>query len=69
MLSSSSWHPLTGHVGANGSKLDQGSQRMDIRMHFSTQMVLKHRNRLPREAINAPSLSVYTRHLDNILNN
>lgn len=53
----------------NGSKPDQGTQRMGIRIHFSTQRVFKHWNRLPGEVINAPSLSVSKKHLNNILNN
>ena len=47
----------------NGSKLCQ-----DIRKHFSTKRVVEHWNRLPREVVDAPSLSVFKRHLDNALN-
>lgn len=43
--------------------------RLDIRKHFFTEGVVKHWNRLPREVIDAPSLSVLERHLDNALNN
>ncbi|KAK4822685.1 hypothetical protein QYF61_019554, partial [Mycteria americana] len=40
-----------------------------IRKHFFTESVVKHWNRLPREVVDAPSLSVFKRHLDNALNN
>ncbi|KAK4826800.1 hypothetical protein QYF61_011608 [Mycteria americana] len=53
----------------NGSKLHQGRFRLDIGKHFFTETVVKPWNRLPREAVDAPSLSVFERHLDNALNN
>lgn len=48
----------TDRTCGNGSKLNQGSQKMDIRMHFATQRMFKLWNRLPREVINAPNFSV-----------
>ncbi|KAK4806808.1 hypothetical protein QYF61_005604 [Mycteria americana] len=53
----------------NGSKLHQGRFSLDIRKHFFTKTVVKHWNRLPREVVGAPSLSVFKRPLDNALNN
>ena len=53
----------------NGSKLHQGSFRLGMRKHFLTERVVKHWHRLPGEVTNAPSLSVFKRHLDNTLNN
>ena len=38
---------------------------MDIRKRFFTQRVVEHWNRLPREAVTAPSLTVFKKHLDN----
>ncbi|KAK4810867.1 hypothetical protein QYF61_008839 [Mycteria americana] len=53
----------------NGSKLSQGRFRFDFRKHVFTKRVVKHWNRLPREVVDAPCLSVFKRHLDNALNN
>ncbi|PKU30394.1 hypothetical protein llap_19301 [Limosa lapponica baueri] len=53
----------------NGSKLHQGKFRLDIRKQFFTERVVKHWKRFPREVVDAPSLSVFKRHLDNALNN
>ncbi|KFV50257.1 hypothetical protein N341_12611, partial [Tyto alba] len=53
----------------NSSKLHQGRFRLDIRKHFFNKRVAKHWNRLPREVADAPSLSVFKRHVDNALSN
>jgi len=52
----------------NGSKLHLGRFRLDIRKHFFTESVVKHWSRLPKGVVDAPSLSVFKRHLDNALN-
>ena len=42
-----------------GFKLRQGSFSLDIRRKFSTQRVVMHWNRLPKEAVDAPSLEAF----------
>lgn len=41
---------------------------LNIREKLFTARVFKHWNRLPREVLDAPRLSVSKRHLDNVLN-
>ena len=48
----------------NGSKLRQGRLRSDIRRKFFTQRVVTHWNRLPKEAVDAPSLEAFKARLD-----
>jgi len=53
----------------NGCKLKEGRFRLDIRKKFFTMRVVKHQNRLPREAVAAPSLAVFKARLDGALSN
>jgi len=50
-----------------GTKLGHGRFRLGVRKHLFMERVVKPWNRLPREVVNAPSLSVVKRHLDNAL--
>ena len=66
VLSSPPWYPVVAH--GNGSELGHGRFRLDIRKRLFAARVVKYWNRLPREVVDAPSLSVFKRHLDNALN-
>ncbi|KFZ54324.1 hypothetical protein N321_07710, partial [Antrostomus carolinensis] len=53
----------------NGFKLKEGRFRLAIRKKFFTVRVERHRNRLPKEVVDAPSLKVFKARLDEALSN
>jgi len=54
---------------SNSFKLREGRFRLHIRKKYFTMRVVKHRNRLPREVVEAPSLNTFRARLDGALSN
>ena len=55
---------ISDRTGENSLKLHQWRFRLDVRKNFLTERIIKHCNRLPREMPEAPSLAVFTKHVD-----
>ena len=53
----------------NSFKLNEDKFTVDIRKKFFTVRVVRHWNRLPREAVAAPSLAVFKAGLDGAVSN
>ena len=53
----------------DGFKLKEGRFRLEVRRNFYTVRVVRPWHRLPREAVDAPSLEVFKARLDEALSN
>jgi len=51
----------------NGHKLQHRKFQLNTRKNFFTLRVMEHWNRLPREAVESPSLEIFKTHLDEVL--
>ena len=54
---------------SNGHKLKHRKFWLNMRRHFFTVRVTEHWNRMPREAVESPSLEIFKTRLDAILRN
>ena len=53
----------------NGQKLEHKKLYLNVTKNFFTFSVTEHWNRLPREAVESPSLEIFNTHLDTYLCN
>ena len=51
----------------HGFKPKEGRFRLDVRKKFFTQRAVRHWHRLPREAVDVPSLEAFKARLDRVL--
>jgi len=51
----------------NGHKPKHRKFQQNMRKNFFTLRVTEHRNRLPREVVDSPSLEIFKTHLDKVL--
>jgi len=58
---------LSDRTRGNGHKLKHGKFLLNTRKNFFTLRVMEHWNRLPREAVESPSLEIYKTRLDAVL--
>ena len=60
------WCPVRGQ-GAMGTNLKHRKFRLNMRKNFFPLRVTEHCNRLPREAVESPSLEIFKTRLDKVL--
>jgi len=51
----------------NGHKLKHRKFQLNVRKNFFPWRVTEHRNRLPRDVVESPSLEIFKTHLDKVL--
>ena len=63
------YHKQCHRTRGKGFKLEEGRFRLDIRKKFFTMRVVRHWNRSPSDAVDAPSLEALKTRLDGTLSN